>query len=148
MNFIYIIVAIVAGVMFAIQPPINENVGRSLNHPIQASFISFLVGTLILLAINFALGLKLPSTDKLLAIPWWLWLAGGTIGAGVVTAALIIQPKIGAGGWISSFIFGQLVMSILLDNFGWLGLETHPINLMRSLGAFLLAIGAILVAHY
>ena len=44
--------------------------------------------------------------------------------------------------------FDRLVMSILLDNFGWLDLETHPINLIRSLGAFLLAIGAILVAHH
>ena len=148
MNFIYIVIAVFAGVIFAIQPAINENVGRNLNHPIQASFVSFLVGTLILLAINFALGLKLPSTEKLVAIPWWLWLAGGSIGAFVVTAALTIQPKIGAGVWISCFIFGQLVMSILLDNFGWLGLAVHPINFMRLLGAFLLALGAILVAYY
>ncbi len=148
MNLVYVVVAILAGVLFAIQPAINENVGRSLNHPIQASFVSFLVGTLLLLIINFALGLKLPSTDKLVAVPWWLWLAGGAIGAFVVTTALSIQPKIGAGVWISCFIFGQLVMSILLDNFGWLGLSIHPINPMRSLGAFLLAIGAILVAYY
>ena len=148
MNYIYVIVAILAGVVFAIQPAINENVGRSLNHPIQASFVSFLVGTLLLLIINFALGLKLPTADKLVAVPWWLWLAGGAIGAFVVTTALTIQPKIGAGVWISCFICGQLVMSILLDNYGWLGLTVHPINPMRSLGAFLLAIGAILVAYY
>ena len=148
MNSIYIVVAILAGVAFALQPAFNDNVARSLNHPIQASLASFIVGTVLLAIINLLLKVKLPSTDKLLAIPWWLGLAGGLIGAGVVTAALIIQPKIGAGSWISAFIFGQLVMSILLDNFGWLGLETHPINLMRSLGAFLLAIGAILVAHY
>ena len=148
MNSIYIIVAILAGVVFAVQPAINKNVGRSLNHPIQASFVSFLVGTLLLLIINFALGLKLPSTDRLIAIPWWLWLAGGAIGAFVVTAALSIQSKIGAGVWISCFIFGQLVMSILLDNYGWLGLSIHPINPMRAIGVFLLAIGAILVAFY
>ena len=148
MNPIYIIVAILAGVVFALQPPLNENVGRSLNHPIQASFVSFLVGTLLLLVINFALGLKFPSTDKLVTIPWWLWLAGGAIGAFVVTVSLVIQPKIGGGIWISCFIFGQLVMSIMLDHFGWLGLEIHQINPMRSLGAFLLAIGAILVAFY
>lgn len=148
MNSIYIIVAILAGVVFAIQPTVNENVGRSLNHPIQASFVSFLVGTVLLLAINLALEIKLPSINKLIAIPWWLWLTGGAIGVFVVTAALTIQPKIGAGVWISCFIFGQLVMSILLDNYGWLGLAIHPINPMRALGALLLAIGAILVAYY
>ena len=148
MNAIYIFVAILAGIVFAVQPAVNENVGRYLNHPIQASFISFLVGTLILLVVNFALGLKFPSTEKLTTIPWWLWFTGGAIGAFVVTVALTIQPKIGAGVWISCFIFGQLVMSILLDNYGWLGLAIHPINPMRSLGAFLLALGAILVAFY
>ena len=148
MNSVYITVAILAGIVFAIQPPINENVGRSLNHPIQASFLSFLVGTLLLLVINFALGLKLPAPEKLVTIPWWLWLGGGAIGAFVVTSALTIQPKIGAGVWISCFIFGQLLMSILLDNYGWFGLSVHPINPMRSLGAFLLAIGAILIARF
>ena len=148
MNAIYIIVAILAGVVFAVQPAINQNVGRYLNHPIQASFVSFLVGTLLLLIVNFALGLKFPAVEKITAIPWWLWLGGGAIGAFVVTAALSIQSKIGAGVWISCFIFGQLVMSILLDNYGWFGLTVQPINPMRSLGAFLLAIGAILVAFY
>ena len=148
MQLVYIIISIVAGVVFALQPAVNDNVARALNRPIQASLISFVVGTVLLLIVNLAMGAKIPSTDKLSTISWWLWLAGGAIGAFAVTAALIIQPKIGAGAWISCFIFGQLVMSILLDNFGWLGLETHPINLMRSLGAFLLAIGAILVAHY
>lgn len=148
MNSIYIIVAVLAGVMFAVQPTINENVGRSLNHPIQASFVSFFVGTALLLTINFILGLKLPTTDKLITVPWWLWLAGGAIGAFVVTAALSIQSKIGAGVWISCFVFGQLVMSILIDNYGWLGLSVHPINLMRIIGVGLLTVGAILIAFY
>lgn len=148
MNTLYILVAILAGVMFASQPAINENLGRSLNHPIQASFVSFAVGTLLLLIINFAFGIKFPAVDELTAVSWWLWLAGGAIGAFVVTIALVIQPKIGAGVWISCFIFGQLVMSVLLDNYGWLGLAVHPINPMRLLGAFLLALGSILVAYY
>ena len=148
MNTLYILVAILAGVMFAIQPTINENVGRALNHPIQASFVSFAVGTLLLLVINFAFGIKFPAVDKLTSVSWWFWLAGGAIGAFVVTVALTIQPKIGAGVWISCFIFGQLVMSVLMDNFGWLGLAVHPINPMRLLGVFMLALGGILVAYY
>ena len=148
MNLIYILVAILAGVMFAIQPIVNHNVARILERPIQASLISFFVGTVLLLIVNIFLGIKIPSTSKLLAVPWWLYLSGGAIGAFFVTAALIIQPKIGAGGWISGYVVGQLAMSILLDNYGWWGLPTHPINLMRGLGAFLLVIGAILIANY
>lgn len=148
MNFVYILVAILAGVLFAIQPILNHNVARVLDRPIQASLISFFVGTVLLLIVNLSLGIKIPSTNKLLTVPWWLYLSGGAIGAFFVTTALIIQPKIGAGGWISGYVFGQLAMSILLDNYGWLGLPTHPLSFMRGLGAFLLVIGAILVANY
>ena len=76
----------------------------SVGRPIQASLISFVVGTVLLLIVNLAMGVKIPSIDKLSTIPWWLWLAGGAIGAFVVTVALMIQPKIGAGAWISCFI--------------------------------------------
>ncbi|MEO1670396.1 MAG: DMT family transporter [Cyanobacteria bacterium J06631_2] len=148
MNFVYILVAILAGIVFAIQPVINDNVARNLGNPLQAALISFFVGTVVLLVLSLLMGTKIPSIDKLSAIPWWLYLAGGTIGAFVVTAALIIQPKIGAGVWVSGYVFGQLTMSILLDNFGLLGLEVHPISFMRGLGAFLLVVGAILVANY
>ncbi|MEM8832208.1 MAG: DMT family transporter [Cyanobacteria bacterium P01_G01_bin.19] len=148
MNYIYILVAIFAGSIFALQPAINENVARSLNSPIQASLISFSVGTLILFVINIALGIKIPATDKLLAIPWWLWLSGGAIGAFVVTAAIMIQPKIGAGSWVACYVFGQLTMSVLMDRYGLLGLEVHPISVMRSLGVFFLVLGAILVARF
>ena len=148
MNHIYIIVAILAGVIFALQPALNENVARSLSSPIQAALISFSVGTILLLIINFSLGITFPSITKLQTIPWWLWLSGGAIGVFVVTGAIIIQPKIGAGAWVAWYVFGQLSMSVLIDNYGWLGLEIHPINLMRTIGVFLLAIGAILIARY
>ncbi|WP_036477408.1 DMT family transporter [Myxosarcina sp. GI1] len=148
MQFIYVICAIFAGVAFAIQPSVNGKVAQSLNYPLQAAFVSFAVGTILLAGINLLLNSKLPSVERLFSIPWWLWLGGGAIGAFVVTAALVIQPQIGAGRWISYYLFGQLVMSMLLDHFGWLGLEVHPIGWMRSLGVFLLVLGTILIANY
>ena len=148
MNAIFVFIAIFAGIVFAIQPAVNSSVARALNHPIQASLISFFVGTVILAVVHLALGLKVPPTERLLTVPWWLYLSGGAIGAFVVTVALLIQPQVGAGVWISGYVFGQLAISILLDNYGWLNLPVHPFNWMRGLGAFLLVIGAILIANY
>lgn len=148
MQFIYIICAILAGVAFAIQPSVNGKVAQSLNHPLQAALVSFAIGTLVLIFLNLVLRKGLPALERFSTIPWWLWLGGGAIGAFVVTAALVIQPKIGAGRWISCYLCGQLLMSMILDHFGWFGLETHPIGFMRSLGAGLLILGAILIAYY
>ena len=148
MNYFYIAIAILAGAIFALQPPINSTVARNLNSPLFASFISFLVGTVILLIINLVIGIKLPPVNQLQALPWWIWLSGGAIGAFIVTAAIIIQPKIGAASWVVGYLFGQLTMSILIDNYGLLNLAIHPINVMRLIGVFLLAIGAILIARY
>lgn len=148
MNYLYIAIAIIAGGLFALQPLINSNLARSLNSPILASLVSFLVGTSLLTAINLAIGINLPYTSKMPVLPWWMWLSGGAIGAFIVTVALVIQPKIGAGGWIACYILGQLTMSVLIDNYGLLNLEIRPLNLMRVAGIFLLTIGAILVARY
>ena len=148
MYYLYVAIAILAGGFFALQPSINSNLARNLHSPLLASLISFSVGTILLLIINLAIGIKLPSINKLQAIPWWLWISGGAIGAFMVTMAIVIQPQIGAAAWVACYVFGQLTMSILIDNYGMLNLDIRPINLMRLIGMFCLAIGAILIARY
>ena len=148
MYLIYITVAILAGAALAVQPGVNNLVGMRLGNPILASLLSFIVGSILLLALIFVLRIPLPSIPKLGTLPWWSWLASGTIGAAAVTSALLVAPRIGAAVWISLFICGQIVLSILLDQFGWFGFEVHPVNLMRAIGAFLLVVGVTLIARF
>lgn len=148
MNYFYFLIAILAGAIFALQPPLNASIARTLNNPLLAALVSFSVGTIVLLIINLIIGIKFPPVTKLQTLPWWVWLSGGTIGAFVVSTVIVIQPKIGAASWVACYVFGQLVMSVLIDNYGLLNSSIHPVDFARLLGVFFLAIGAILIACY
>ena len=43
---------------------------------------------------------------------------------------------------------GQIVFSIILDNFGWLGFEPHPAKIGRIAGAAIMITGLFLVAKF
>jgi transporter family-2 protein len=42
---------------------------------------------------------------------------------------------------------GQLVVSMLLDHFGWLGAPTHPLGISRVLGGLCLMLGVVLIRY-
>lgn len=84
-----------------------------------------------------------PQLNELAQIPWYLWL-GGLIGVYAISMSIYTAPKIGFLILSGLVIFGQLLMSMLLDHFGWLGVEKNPINWQRLLGAIVIFIGVLL----
>jgi len=46
---------------------------------------------------------------------------------------------------IALIVAGQMMTSVVLDHFGWLGYQIHPISVVRILGVFLLLGGVVLV---
>ena len=78
---------------------------------------------------------------------WWI-LSGGVIGAYILTAAIFVGPKIGALGLFSLIVTGQMLATILLDHYGWLGFPAAPINLGRIAGAGLRIAGVVLVQRF
>ena len=63
-----------------------------------------------------------PQLNELAQIPWHLWL-GGLIGVYAISMSIYTAPKMGFLILSGLVIFGQLLMSMLLDHFGWLGVE-------------------------
>ncbi|MBX9949346.1 MAG: DMT family transporter [Candidatus Obscuribacterales bacterium] len=49
---------------------------------------------------------------------------------------------------IASIIGGQLICSLILDQFGLIGFAQHPINLGRIVGVVLLVAGVALIQKY
>jgi len=59
----YLLLAIAAGVMLPFQAGVNAELAHWVNSPFRAAFVSFLVGTLVLLvvaAIYLTLAVRLP----------------------------------------------------------------------------------------
>ena len=67
------------------------------------------------------------------------------LGACYVSSVLVTVRTLGAGGIVAATIAGQLTMSVLIDQFGLLGLDKDPISALKVIGVLLLAAGTLLV---
>jgi bacterial/archaeal transporter family-2 protein len=143
----YLAFGFAAGAMLPVQFGINAQLARWIDSPLRASLVSFAVGTLVLLVAAIPLLRGWPGGDRLSGAPWWIWI-GGALGAFYVLGSIVVAPKLGAVTLVGLILAGQTVVSLLVDHFGWVGFEEHPVTPGRVLGVALLAAGVILVRAF
>ena len=131
------------GGLIALQAPINSHLGKSVG-TFQSAFVSFAIGTVVLLGIASVAGGGLGQIGEAGSLPWY-YLTGGILGAAYVSVVLVTVRTLGAGGVTAATIAGQLTLSVIVDQLGWLGVGRHPITATRVAGIALLAIGVFLV---
>ena len=56
--------------------------------------------------------------------------------------------RLGVASTITLMIAGQLVLSLILDHFGWLGFSRQPISSERLIGALLVFCGMVLALRH
>jgi transporter family-2 protein len=138
----YLLFALAAGAMLPIQFGINAQLAEWIGSPVRAALVSFFVGTiaLVLVTLLAARGWGERAGEA----PWWVWI-GGVLGAFYVLGSIVTAPKLGAVTLVALILAGQAIASLLVDHFGWVGFEEHPISALRILGVLLLAGGVALV---
>ena len=132
-----------AGGLIALQAPTNSILARAGGSPVLAALISFAVGTVALFAVWIFSGNR-PGTGAFAGLPWYAWL-GGLYGGAFVGVAAYAAPRIGLASLITIGIGGQIVMALLLDHLGALGLPREPINIGRVVGVLLVFAGVVIV---
>lgn len=80
-------------------------------------------------------------------MPWWAPL-GGLIGSFAVVVGLMFVNRVGAGTLAGLTITANFLMSLLIDNYGWFGINVHPMNWGRIAGAALMIAGIYLVSKF
>ena len=138
-----LLLALVAGILIAVQAPTNAILAKASGSPVVAAFISFFVGTVALGAIVAASSGRL-FAPELRDVPWYAWV-GGLYGAVFVAVAAFAAPRIGIGVLLTAAIAGQLLAALVLDHYGFFGLPRQPVNLTRIAGVTLVLAGAMLV---
>ncbi|MEA2439459.1 MAG: bacterial/archaeal transporter family-2 protein [Thermoleophilaceae bacterium] len=132
-----------AGMLVAMQPPINSKLGGAVG-TFAAASISFLVGTAALVVVAVISGGT--HLGGLRGVPWW-YFAGGLIGAVFVASSLVTVRTLGAGGVVAATIAGQLAGSVVIDHYGLLGLAKQPLTVAKVAGIVLLAAGVFLIVR-
>ena len=141
------VLGIVAGMLMATQSSINGHLGKLLHSSIHAAFVSFLVGTIILVIIVCSMR-KLGNIRFALGnTPWWIWM-GGIIGSFFVFGMSFLVPIIGTGMVVVMGLFGQIICSIFIDRFGLLGATKTDIKRIQVVGIILMLCGVIMIKMF
>lgn len=138
-----ILAVVIGGALTALQGPTNARLAGAVNSPVNAALISFAVGTVALLVLAAALQSR-PDVAATRALPWYSWL-GGLYGAVFVVAAAYAVPKLGVATTITLMVAGQMLLSLFLDHFGFMGVPRQPITPTRLAGVVMLIGGVLLV---
>lgn len=140
MHLLNCMLAALAGALVPIQAGINAQLRSTIGNPYYATLISVLVSTVSVALFCLITQQALPKLESLAQVPWWAW-TGGVIGVIFVCLLLSLAPKLGATLMVATIIAGQLICSVILDQFALLGYKQHSIDLNRVLGLALLAGG-------
>jgi bacterial/archaeal transporter family-2 protein len=141
---LFLLLALLAGALLPTQAGVNLQLRVMLGHPLAATLVSFVVGTLALAAVVTGLRVPLPLGAAWSRSEWWHWL-GGLLGAIYILATIVVAPRLGAATLVAALVAGQMLASLALDHFGWVGFAVHPVNPWRLAGAALIVGGVVLV---
>jgi transporter family-2 protein len=74
------------------------------------------------------------------SLPWYM-LGAGLFGLILYQTISVTLPRLGGTTTVMLIIIGQLLVGILVDHFGWLGVTVHPASPARLLGVLVLLLG-------
>lgn len=143
-TLIAMILLFAAGALTAAQGPTNARLALGVGSVINASLISFIVGTIALTLLALFLQVR-PEAQAVRALPWWSWL-GGLYGCLFVAGIAWGVPRLGISTTLSLVVAGQLIFGVILDHYGAFGAAPHPVNWSR-IGGIVLIIGGMLLVR-
>jgi len=145
--YFYFLLALVAGAMMPTQAAINNKLAGYVLSPISAAFISFFIGTVGLFVYLIASGTPISSLFNIKDAPPIAWL-GGLLGAFFVTCTVVLAPRIGVAMTFSLIVAGQMLITLVLDHFGFLGVPVREISLARVFGILLITAGVVIIRRF
>ena len=141
----YILLAGIAGAAIAIQASMNAQLGVLIKSPILATSSVLLVSGVYMAMVYIVIERRTLSPDILLQAPWYLWTIGGVFSVLGVGLSYFLIPKMGIGNLMSIVLTCQLIISMLINHFGWFGSVKISLTLSKGIGVLTLLFGTYLV---
>ncbi|MEM6395101.1 MAG: DMT family transporter [Bacteroidota bacterium] len=144
MQYLLILLALVAGVVLPIQAAVNSKLGESAQSAELGALISFVVGITGLFIYCLIIRVDFSAWKNTLSLPLYYWI-GGLLGAFYVVSLIVLAPKLGVGLTLGLSVAGQMIFGLVMDHNGWLGLEQRSVGWQQLLGAALIIAGVLLL---
>lgn len=140
-NIWIMLFTMIGGICSGMQGPINSSLSKRIG-TIEGALFSFGIGTLILIGLSFVLGKG--SYRALVDTEPWQWV-GGVLGVIFVSVNILGVPRLGATTALMCAIAGQMLIGLLIDQFGLFGITRTPISTTRVLALLLMALSIYLI---
>lgn len=131
-----IVLAIIGGATLSVQAALNGRLGSNVG-VFKSAFLTFSVGAVMTALLIFFF--EPNHSVTLMDVPKWQ-LLGAMCGVPYIIIMVVAVQRIGTAVATVAVIFGQLSMSVLIDNFGWLGNEAISLSVSRICALVCLAI--------
>lgn len=137
---LFLIVALISGVAMAVQGSLNS-VLRKVVGIWEATFVVHVIATSLVAVIIFIFHLNKGNFGDLVDAPWYTYL-GGILNVIILYGVVMSIPELGVANATTAIIVGQVTTAVIIDHFGFWGLETIPFQWIKLVGIALLALGA------
>lgn len=141
---LWMIWAVLIGMFSAMQQAINGRLGTLLNSPVQAAFISFGIGMILIIIVTAIFVKQSPTMSAVKQTEPWAY-AGGILGALFVLTTVISVPQIGTGLTIMVALLGQLIGSIFVQQFGWWYSNKAGVQRKQIIGILVMLVGIAII---
>jgi transporter family-2 protein len=135
--FFLILIGLAGGIAVGLQGPLASMMTQRMG-PLESSFIVHFGGAVISIIPLLILGGG--KLGQWRSAPWYA-LTAGFFGLVVLSAVSYTIPRIGVAAAIVSIVAGQIILSAMLDHFGWLGAAVRPLDAPRLLGLAVVMLG-------
>jgi len=136
MNILMILFILLGGIALSAQSSINGTFSRKAG-TIETTLLTFLTGLMFLTVIILFFGQG--NILGILEAPKWQ-LSAAFLGTMYLLLTVIAVPRIGVIATNIAGIIGQLVIGMLIDNFGWFDSLVIPLDWKRSVALLFMII--------
>lgn len=163
------LLSIIAGFSAVVQQGTNISLSNWLQYPLRSAFFNFLIGAIVVMPYFAVSGNRSNSKSTLISpsdanthvIPSfsgmfrnlfaslkedkrnWFVLLNGCIACIIVSTPIFIIPEIGFALYTISVLFGRILGSILMDNYGLIWTEIKEVTTFKLLGALFVFLGVV-----
>jgi bacterial/archaeal transporter family-2 protein len=138
-------IVIILGVVLAVHLAMNGKVGSIIGNPRVANALFWCIGATAAVLIG-ATGWRSGALNGVKDVHPALF-AAGAMGACLVFVIAWIVPRIGAQSLFITLIAGQVLGSMIISHFGWLGSPMQRVSLVNIAGAVVMFGGVLLATH-
>lgn len=140
-----LVLAMLVGAIVPAQTAVNTRLRVAVGAPIAAAMLSFAVAVVTATVLcGVSTSTLIPDITPAFSEPWWIWL-GGFMGVMFIAGNIVLFPQLGPVQTVIMPILGQVIMGLLVDQFGLFSSPKVDVSAVRMLGALTVVLGVAMV---